>query len=276
MANIPSRVFERLVNGLRRFQPILSAAKSRDAGEADTSTIVKDMLSEMFGYDKYSEVTSEFMIKGTYCDLAIKLDGKLSILVEVKAIGLDLKDQYVKQAVDYAANQGVDWVVLTNGAVWRIYRVIFGQPISAEQVFECDILSLNAKSRPQVESLYLLAKEGQNRSVLHEYHAQRQAMSRHYLGALVLDDVVIDVIKRELRRLFPDVRIDKEELRNVIRQEVLKREVIEGDKAEDAKRKIAKAQKRPLRARSTVGKDSASPEKLDSHSPQDDADTFPA
>jgi predicted type IV restriction endonuclease len=239
MPAIPSKVFDRLTSGLKRFQPILSAAKSRDAGEADTSTIVKDMLSEMFGYDKYSEVTSEFMIKGTYCDLAIKIDGKLSLLVEVKAIGLDLKDAHAKQAVDYAANQGVEWVVLTNGAVWRIYRVFFGQPISQEQVYECDILSLNPKNRTQVESLFLLAKEGQSKSVLHEYHAQRQAMSRHYLGAVILDDAVLDVIRRELRRLSPDVRIDREELRDVLKQEVLKREVIEGEKADEARRKIA-------------------------------------
>lgn len=75
-------------------------------------------MSEVFGYDKYAEITSEYTIKGTYCDLAIKLEGKLQMLVEVKAIGLDLKDAHLKQAVDYAANQGVEWVILTNGAVW--------------------------------------------------------------------------------------------------------------------------------------------------------------
>jgi hypothetical protein len=110
MANVPARVLDRLVSGLKRFQPILSAAKSRDAGEADTSTIVKDLLSEVFGYDKYTEITSEYAIKGTYCDLAIKLEGKLQILIEVKAVGLDRKDGHAKQAVDYAANQGVEWV----------------------------------------------------------------------------------------------------------------------------------------------------------------------
>jgi predicted type IV restriction endonuclease len=249
MAVVPARVQERLVVGLRRFQSILSAAKARDAGEADTSTIVKDMLSEMFGYDKYSEITSEYMIKGTFCDLAIKLDGKLQILIEVKAIGIDLKDAHVKQAIDYAANQGVEWVILTNGAMWRIYRVFFAQPISQELVYECDVPSVNAKVRSQVDALFLFAKEGQNKSVLHEYHAQRQAMNRHYLGALILDDTVLDVIRRELRRLSPDVKIDRDELRDVLIQDVLKREVTEGDKADEARRKIAKAQARALRVR---------------------------
>jgi hypothetical protein len=258
MAIIPAKTYERLLIGLRRFQPILSAAKSRDAGEADTSTIVKDLLSEVFGYDKYTEITSEYMIKGTFCDLALKLDGKLQILVEVKAIGLELKDSHTKQAVDYGANQGIEWVVLTNGGMWRVYRIFFGQPIYQELVFECDLLSLNCKSRAQVESLFLLAKEGQIKSVLHEYHAQRQAMSRHYLGALILDDPVLDVIRRELRRLSPDVKIDRDELRAVLAQDVLKREVTEGDKAEEARKKITRARGRVLRVRTKLSEESSS------------------
>src|SRR6188474_37 len=105
MPSVPIRVYDPLLAGIRRFQPILTAAKASDAGEADTSTIVKDILSDAFGYDRYTEITSEHAIKGTYCDLAIKIDGKLQILIEVKAIGLELKDSHTRQAVDYGANQ---------------------------------------------------------------------------------------------------------------------------------------------------------------------------
>jgi hypothetical protein len=33
MASIPKKVAERLVSGLKRYQPILAAAKARDVGE---------------------------------------------------------------------------------------------------------------------------------------------------------------------------------------------------------------------------------------------------
>ena len=108
MAALPGKVAARLSAGLKKFQPILAAAKARDINESDTVVIVTNVLQEIFGYDKYSEITSEHMIRGTFCDLAVKLDGSLALLVEVKAIGLDLKDQFVKQAVDYAANQGCE------------------------------------------------------------------------------------------------------------------------------------------------------------------------
>ena len=97
MATLPKKITERIVSGIKKFQPLLIAAKVRDVGEADTVTIIKDMLSEIFGYHKYTEVTSEFSIRGTYCDLAIKLDNKLVNLIEVKAIGIDLKDNHIKK-----------------------------------------------------------------------------------------------------------------------------------------------------------------------------------
>lgn len=247
MASLPKKVSERLTAGVKRFQPIISAAKARDLGESDTVTIVKDMLGEIFGYDKYAEVTSEYAIRGTYCDLAIKLDGVLQILIEVKAVGIDLKDQHVKQAVDYAANQGVDWVILTNGVVWRVYNIIFAKPIDQELVIEIDFCALNPKSESDLETLYLWCKEGWQRSVLGEYHTQKQALSRFFLGAMLLADPVLEVIRRELRRVSPDVRIEIEQIKAVLSSEVIKRDVMEGDKADEARRKIARAATKALR-----------------------------
>lgn len=247
MATISSKTKDRLMAGIKRFQPILTLAKTRDVNESDTVTIVTDMLAEVFGFDKYSEITSEYIIRGTFVDLAIKIDGVLQILIEVKAIGLELKDSFVKQAVDYAANQGVEWVVLTNGADWHVYRVSFGKPINQELVLAIDFLTLNAKSAADLESLYLLTKEGISKSMLGEYHAQRQALSRFFIGATILSDPVLDVIRRELRRMSPDVKIDTEQIKTVLMQDVFKRDVVEGEKADEARRKIARSVARTLR-----------------------------
>ena len=246
--NIPKRVSERIAAAIRRFQPILTGAKSRDVNESDTVIIVTDMLSDVFGYDKYSEITSEHAIRGTFCDLAVNLDSKIQFLIEVKAIGLELKDAYVKQAVDYAANKGVDWVLLTNGATWRIYKITFAKPIDQELVAEIDFCKLDIKKEEDLELLYLMSKEGWQKKVLDDYNEQKQALSRFCIGAIVLSDPVLDVVRRELKRLCPDVRIQNEQILGVLSNEVLKREVVEGEKYEAAKKKIARASSRSLRA----------------------------
>lgn len=246
MATVPKRVAERIVAGIKRYQPILENAKARDVGEADTVTIVKDMLADLFGYDKYADLTSEYAIRGTYCDLATKIDGTLQTLIEVKAIGLDLKDQHVKQAVDYAANQGVDWVLLTNGQQWRVYHVIFAKPIGQELIIDINLCALSPRSMADIEKLYLWCKEGWQKSVLGEYKDRKEALSRFAIGAVLQSEAVLGVLRRELRKLSPDVRVDPDEIQAVLVNEVLKREVVEGELAAEARKKLAKiAVRRP-------------------------------
>ena len=77
--------------GIKKYQPVLALAKNKDVTEPDTVAILNDLLADVFGYAKYFEVTSEFSIRGTYWDLAIKLDNKITVLIEAKAIGGELK-----------------------------------------------------------------------------------------------------------------------------------------------------------------------------------------
>jgi Type I restriction enzyme R protein N terminus (HSDR_N) len=255
MPAIPSKVATRLTTQLKRFQGILASAKSRDVNESDTGILVTDVLADLFGYDKYTEITSEYAIRSTYCDLAIKIDGTLQLLIEVKAIGIELRDAHARQAVDYAANQGVEWVVLTNGIVWKAYRVAFTKPIGQDLVLEVDLLNLNPRTAADLNLLYLLCREGIVKSLLPEYYLHRQATSRFALGAIVLSEPMLEVVRRELRRLNPGVRVDLEEIKTVLMQEVIKREVMEGEAAEEARRRVRRSISRALRTRQPRGVD---------------------
>ena len=42
---------------------------------------------------RLAEITSEHAIRGTFCDLAVKVEGALALLIEVKAVGHELRDQ---------------------------------------------------------------------------------------------------------------------------------------------------------------------------------------
>lgn len=49
---------------------------------------------------------------------------------------------------------------------------------------------------------------------------------------------MLEVLRRELRRISPGVKIETEEVSNILLTEVLKRDILEGDKGEEAKKKI--------------------------------------
>jgi predicted type IV restriction endonuclease len=247
VATIPKKVQERLVDGIKKFQPIVEERKSADVGEADTVILVTEMLAEIFGYDKFKEITSEFAIKGTYCDLATKIDDKLQTLIEVKPIGQSLKDSHVTQAVNYAANQGIEWALLTNGQHWRAYSVECKGQIAQELVVNIDFLTLNRRSEDDLGMLYVLCKEGWAKSAIDDYQTQMEALNRYVIAATILSDKLLDKIKTELRRVAPDARIDVDAIKAVLENEVIKRELLEGDKADAARKTVAKAAKVMLR-----------------------------
>lgn len=256
MINIPTRITERLVSGIKKFQPVLDSAKTRDINESDTVVIITDMLSYVFGFDKYSEITSEFAVRGTYCDLATRIDGKLQYLIEVKSINSELKDQFVKQAVDYAANLGTDWVILTNGIKWNVYKITFGKPIEQELVAAIDFMQLNPKDVSHLEMLYCISKEGCNKAVLNEFHSRKQVLSKYFIGNVILSEPILNAIKKELRRLEPDIRTDVEQIGFIISQEIFKRELLESEKTNEAKKRINRIVAKQKRVKEKTKNDS--------------------
>ena len=242
MARIPKGVINRLKTSAPKFKRVLKTAADRDVNESDTVTIVVDMLSGVFGFDKYEEITSEQAVKSTYCDLAVKIDGSVQFLIEVKAIGLDLKENHLQQAVNYGANMGISWVVLTNGRHWDIHRIRFEKPISNEHVCSFDFAEMMPSKLADQEMLFLLCKEGLKSAAIKQYHEHVQVVNRYVLGALVASDPLLNMLRRELRKLSPGVKVTKEEIASLL-PDVLKRDVIEHECAKKAKGRVQRAQR---------------------------------
>ena len=69
MSNISTVVVKRLTSAVPKFKKILEKAKERDVNESATVTIITDMLEEVFGFDKYSEITRVKIIGTGYFNL---------------------------------------------------------------------------------------------------------------------------------------------------------------------------------------------------------------
>lgn len=249
MSNIPTAVIKRFKSAVPKFKKILTKAKERDVNESDTVTIITDMLEEVFGFDKYSEITKEYAIQGTYCDLAIKIGKRIEYLIEVKAIGLDLNDRHLKQAVNYASREGIKWVVLTNGIKWKIHRVTLENKVKNEELCSFDFIEINHKQAEQQDLLFLLCKRGVQKDLIDDYYEYRQSVNRYTIGALLLTESVTSVIRRELRKLKSGKKVNNEEIKNIIRDEVIKREVLESEASIETNKQLSKFFKKQERAK---------------------------
>lgn len=254
---IPKKVSDRWPTTVRSLVSVAVSHKTKDVSEADTVTLVKDMLADIFGYDKYNELTSEQQIRGTFCDLAVKIDGKIRVLIEVKAAAISLNETHLRQAINYGAHEGIEWIVLTNALEWRLYRIKFGQPIEYELVSSFCIADVNLKNEEDQRKLFLLCREGITSDAMGLYHQHISVLNKFTVAQVVLGEPVVSVIRRELRRLFPELKIESEAVVELLNNEILKREVLDGEKVKDAQQRIRKAVSKNAKAQS---KKSSSPE----------------
>lgn len=244
MAAISAKVKNRLVEGMKKFKPIVTKAKDKDVNESDTVAIIMDILSDVFGYDKYSEITSEYAIKKTYCDLALKINGQPAILLEAKAAGLNLKEQHIKQSVDYGSNSGIEWVILTNSVQWMIYRIIFGKPVVAELVYDFDFTQINTKKESDIELLYYLTKEAMSKAgkaSLDEFHMHKQVVNKFVVAQTLLSEPVLDSVRKTIKKIAPEAKGTNDELYRIIIDEIIKRDVLDDEKTIAAKKIVSKA-----------------------------------
>lgn len=241
MLKIPKKVVDRWRAAVKSLVAVAVSHKTRDVSEADTVTLVKDMLAEIFGYDKYNELTGEQQIRGTFCDLAVKIDGKIRVLIEVKAAAIALNETHLGQAFNYGAHQGIEWIVLTNALEWRLYRIRFGQPIDYELVSSLCITDVNLKSEEDQRRLFLLCRKGITSDAMGLYHQHISVLNKFTVAQVLLGAPVVSIIRRELRRLFPELKIESEAIVELLNNEILKREVLDGEKVKDAQQRIQRA-----------------------------------
>ncbi len=196
------------------FLPVIKDAHKQKLNEADTRTRVQLFLERVLGYDILKEITQEFMVSGHYVDLAIKIKGDVKMFIEVKPITTKLRDVHVSQAVNYAANEGVNVAVLTNLDEWRVYAVSLDEgKVDAQLVIEFSTLS--DKPKEVVEYLKLISRESVVKGHLQKYIAEATSVTDKNLLLAMLSDSVLKALGRELKNLTGH-KVNQETLQKAI------------------------------------------------------------
>jgi hypothetical protein len=231
MAKIPHKIQERIKAALRRFKPLLKAARERDAGRADTATLALDLLSELFGYDRYSEITSELDNKESVFDFSIQTEGQPRMLVRVSPIGMAPDDRYLLATAQYAQMNGVDWITMTNGIAWQVHHVedVGANAPETPVVLAFDLLQMQPGREAHLGTIHLLTREGHEKAGLSHFKLRLEMTNRHYLGAMVLSDAVVASVRRELQKLNPDLRVTPAELRENLAKGVLRPDIVQSN-----------------------------------------------
>jgi hypothetical protein len=213
---------ERIRKGLERYIDIISHASQRGITEEDTSTIVQSMLVDLLGYDRFKELTGQYLVKGRWADWAVKVDDSLNFFVEVKPLSIKLREKDLFQVVSYSRQHDLEWAILSTADVWQCHRVASGQ--DTESFFEIRILDESQPMDEKVERFYLLSKEGFSRGAMQDMWIQRECFRPDRLAISILSDEVMTALRKIVHKDNPGRRVELDALRDAV-----KRGVIRGD-----------------------------------------------
>lgn len=215
---------ERVRTAVRRFHKPLNDLVERDANEGDTRLLVTDFLCDGLGFDKYEDLTTEYQVKGEFADYGIRIDKQLIAFIEVKRCTQKLGIRQLRQVQMYAVNEGVEWMILTNGQVWQVWHLTGGLPVVVDLALEVDLLG-DAAAAQKADALFHLSKDAIKRRLLDELWRAKAATSPKSLASIMLSDSVIEALRKELRRQT-GYNGDPAELKKTVCEEVVRPELV--------------------------------------------------
>lgn len=176
----------------------LTRKQNLELDESGTRLMVNYFLTEVLGYIELEDIKTEYNIRGEYADYIIQIARKKHFVIEVKSIQLDLNARHLRQSVSYAANEGIDWIMLFNGKQIELYRVIFDKPISVHKVFDHDLSDLKAM-KDASEDLTFLCKHAILKNELETYWKRFDALTPVNLAKQIYTDDVVSCVRRKLK-----------------------------------------------------------------------------
>ena len=220
-----------VLSQLRRFASAFREARDRGANESDTIMYLVKFFEEVLEYDSLKgEISKELAIKDRYCDIALKIDGTVRLLVEGKAAGIKgLVDKHIEQAENYASKAGIRWVALTNGIEWKLYHLSWAENegITHDLAWEANILEeIEPDAEDLWEKLCLLSRSSVARGLLDEYWERKKALSPGSIVRVLFCEEVLTAIRRELNRNAP-ARLEMEDVFNAVRDTLSKEALLE-------------------------------------------------
>mgnify|MGYP001585170038 CR=1 FL=1 len=192
-----------------------------DANEAETGRRIERLFDSLMGYDVFKHITREHAVHGIgdadYCDFAIHIDEEKkipTILVEIKKATRELSPKHLKQAASYAINVGCEWAILTNGKVWQLYHISFGQPPQTILLHYWDLIEDDLGTL--ADKFALVGYKNVKRDGLKQVWQKSNVLTPENVIRLLLSETSISMIKRGIKK-STDVNVTPEEVVSAIR-----------------------------------------------------------
>lgn len=204
----------KLLDSLKKYSKKYLNSNIIELDESGTRLMINSFLTDVLGYAPIEEIKTEYMIKGTYADYVVQLNGTRHFLVEVKALSLNLAPAHLRQAINYGANEGIYWALLTNGKNFEFYRITVNNTVEHTKVFSFDFTDVT-QLKHHIELLQYLHKDSVNKKGLDFLWNKCCALEPANVAGILYTPAVINIIKKSLKDRY-NHKFTEEEIRKSI------------------------------------------------------------
>lgn len=185
-------------NSLKDYKKKYLRKEFSSLDESATRIMTNSFLSELLGYEELVEIKTEYRIRSEYADYVIQLKRKKHFVVEVKSIDLDINEKHLRQSLSYAANEGIDWILLLNGREIQLYRVNFGKPITTTLIYKLNLMDKeDFKKAPDL--LWYLSKKAVERGELETFWKRTNALNPSNLSKVLYSEEIVKRLRNDLK-----------------------------------------------------------------------------
>jgi Type I restriction enzyme R protein N terminus (HSDR_N) len=225
----------KLLNAVKIYNKKYLHGKMTELDESGTRLMINAFLTDVLEFIPIEEVKTEYMIRGTYADYVIQTKGVRQFLVEVKALSFALSDKHLRQAINYGANEGIEWALLTNGKCFEFYKILSLDLSDTSQLKNC------------VEVLQYIHKDSIANKGLTLLWNKTCALDPLNVAGLLYSTPVTNFIKRTLKTKFKSKFSDEEIQASISRiiHEAISLENVKQAKTSKVKKKNSKEKPEP-------------------------------
>ncbi|MBE9111798.1 type I restriction enzyme HsdR N-terminal domain-containing protein [Nodosilinea sp. LEGE 07298] len=205
-AEIRQEAIDSIRDGFRRRHPrLVEISNSPRASEEEVRRWCIEALENVLGYSK-NELDTEVRTLGGKVDIALKRGDHIFLVIECKNIRAKLNNNVRDQAAGYATSLSAEWAVVTNGQIWRLYRVIpqAGRDPRFIEIFDVSLLDEDGVSEVDAENLYLLTSKAVFGGDLENMSHLVACTSKKRILQALASERVVKALRLELATTYKD------------------------------------------------------------------------
>lgn len=219
-------------DGFRLLHPDLEGLyNAQKCSENDVRHWCIKALETVLGY-KSSDIKTEYPALGGKIDIALMQDDRVFLVIECKGIRSPLNKSVRNQAAGYAVCCQAEWIVLTNGRNWKLYRIVpqQGKDPHFLEIFDVALLDEDGVSELDAENLYLLTSRAVFGSDLEKMSHLIACTSKKQLFKALESERVIKALRMEMASMYKEqegvnVKLDDEIMEGVLQDALSQNEL---------------------------------------------------